>query len=159
MFVKLKSKNSPSQQTLSSPACNAFDFSSAPTCVLANLTSLEERQVEHLVSVLIAWKRLRNNCIWKFKWQKRHFCTNSWQYSAHRDLHKRLVLQLLAQKCLFCHNLNFHKTFLVLTNMTRGWKKSTLYLKMAIILPSGQWYAPSAVNNDAWCWMVLHCIA
>jgi len=28
-----------------SPACNAFDFSSAPTCVLANLTSLEERQV------------------------------------------------------------------------------------------------------------------
>ena len=41
--------------------------------------------------------------------------------------------------------------------------------KMAIILPTGQWYAPSAVINDAWycmvlygiAWycMVLHCIA
>ena len=29
------------------------------------------------------------------------------------------------------------------------------------ILPTGQWYAPSAVINDAWYWycMVLHCIA
>ena len=32
-------------------------------------------------------------------------------------------------------------------------------LKMAIILPTGQWYAPSAVINDAWYCMVLHCIA
>ena len=31
--------------------------------------------------------------------------------------------------------------------------------KMAIILPTGQWYAPSAVINDAWYCMVLHCIA
>ena len=31
--------------------------------------------------------------------------------------------------------------------------------KMAIILPIGQWYAPSAVINDAWYCMVLHCIA
>ena len=35
--------------------------------------------------------------------------------------------------------------------------------KMAIILPTGQWYAPSAVINDAWYFMVLqgvlHCIA
>ena len=27
---------------------------------------------------------------------------------------------------------------------------------MAIILPTGQWYAPSAVINDAWYCMVLH---
>ena len=32
-------------------------------------------------------------------------------------------------------------------------------LKIAIILPTGQWYAPSAVINDAWYCMVLHCIA
>ena len=31
--------------------------------------------------------------------------------------------------------------------------------KMAIILPTGQWYAPLAVINDAWYCMVLHCIA
>ena len=31
--------------------------------------------------------------------------------------------------------------------------------KMAIILPTGQWYAPSAVINDAWYCMVLHGIA
>ena len=29
-------------------------------------------------------------------------------------------------------------------------------LKMAIILPTGQWYAPSAVINDTWYCMVLH---
>ena len=29
---------------------------------------------------------------------------------------------------------------------------------MAIILPTGQWYAPSAVINDAWYCMALHCI-
>ena len=33
------------------------------------------------------------------------------------------------------------------------------WIKMAIILPTGQWYAPSAVINDAWYCMVLHCIA
>ena len=32
-------------------------------------------------------------------------------------------------------------------------------LKMAIILPTGQWYAPSAVINDAWYCIVLHGIA
>ena len=31
--------------------------------------------------------------------------------------------------------------------------------KMAITLPTGQWYAPSAVINDAWYCMVLHGIA
>ena len=31
--------------------------------------------------------------------------------------------------------------------------------KMAIILPTGQWYAPSAVINDAWYCLVLHGIA
>ena len=31
--------------------------------------------------------------------------------------------------------------------------------KNSHILPIGQWYAPSAVNNDAWYCMVLHCIA
>ena len=31
--------------------------------------------------------------------------------------------------------------------------------KMAIILPTGQWYAPSAVINDAWYYIVLHVIA
>ena len=31
--------------------------------------------------------------------------------------------------------------------------------KMAIILPTGQWYAPSAVINDAWYCMTLHDIA
>ena len=34
-----------------------------------------------------------------------------------------------------------------------------IMMKMAIILPTGQWYAPSAVINDAWYCMVLHCIA
>ena len=32
-------------------------------------------------------------------------------------------------------------------------------VKMAIILPTGQWYAPSAVITDAWYCMVLHGIA
>merc|ERR1711994_830658 len=41
-----------------------------------------------------------------------------------------------------------------------GWLLELLTeLKMAIILPTGQWYAPSAVINDAWYCMVLHCIA
>ena len=31
--------------------------------------------------------------------------------------------------------------------------------KMAIILPTGQWYAPSAVINVPWYCMVLHGIA
>ena len=31
--------------------------------------------------------------------------------------------------------------------------------KNGLILPKGQWYAPSAVINDAWYCMVLHCIA
>ena len=31
-----------------------------------------------------------------------------------------------------------------------------LIKKMAIILPTGQWYAPSAVINVAWYCMVLH---
>ena len=31
--------------------------------------------------------------------------------------------------------------------------------KNGLILPTGQWYAPSAVINDAWYCMVLHCIA
>ena len=34
-----------------------------------------------------------------------------------------------------------------------------LVLKMAIILPTGQWYAPSAVINVPWYCMVLHGIA
>ena len=29
-------------------------------------------------------------------------------------------------------------------------------LKNGLILPTGQWYAPSAVINDAWYCMVLH---
>ena len=29
-------------------------------------------------------------------------------------------------------------------------------IKNGLILPTGQWYAPSAVNNDAWYCMVLH---
>ena len=32
-------------------------------------------------------------------------------------------------------------------------------IKMAIILPRGQWHAPSAVINDAWYCMVLHGMA
>ena len=36
---------------------------------------------------------------------------------------------------------------------------TALALKMAIILPTGQWYAPSAVINDALYCMVLHGIA
>ena len=31
--------------------------------------------------------------------------------------------------------------------------------KNGIILPTGQWYAPSTVNNDVWFSMVLHGIA
>ena len=34
-----------------------------------------------------------------------------------------------------------------------------MIIKMAIILPTGQWYATSAVINDAWYCMVLHGIA
>ena len=29
-------------------------------------------------------------------------------------------------------------------------------IKMTIILPTGQWYAPSTVINEAWYCMVLH---
>ena len=38
-------------------------------------------------------------------------------------------------------------------------KRGFRIVKMAIILPIGQWYAPSAVINDAWYCMVLHGIA
>ena len=34
-----------------------------------------------------------------------------------------------------------------------------MIIKMAIILPTGQWYAPSAVIDDAWYCMVLHGVA
>ena len=34
-----------------------------------------------------------------------------------------------------------------------------MMIKMAIILPTGQWYAPSAVIDDAWYCIVLHSIA
>ena len=34
--------------------------------------------------------------------------------------------------------------------------RSRVREKMAIILPTGQWYAPSAVINDAWNCIVLH---
>ena len=37
--------------------------------------------------------------------------------------------------------------------------RAAAVLKMAIILPTGQWYTPSAVINDAWYCMVLHGIA
>ena len=37
--------------------------------------------------------------------------------------------------------------------------RDQVIIKMAIILPTGQRYAPSAVINDAWYCMVLHCIA
>ena len=48
---------------------------------------------------------------------------------------------------------------LVITNRS-GWLLELLTeLKMAIILPTGQWYAPSAVINDAWRCMVLLGIA
>merc|ERR1712214_113918 len=41
-----------------------------------------------------------------------------------------------------------------------GWLLELLTeLKMAIILPTGQWYAPSAVISDAWYCMVFHGIA
>ena len=47
----------------------------------------------------------------------------------------------------------------VITNRS-GWLLELLTeLKMAIILPIGQWYAPSAVINDAWYCIVLHSIA
>ena len=35
-------------------------------------------------------------------------------------------------------------------------KFPVVWLKMAIILPIGQWYAPPAVINDAWYCMVLY---
>ena len=38
----------------------------------------------------------------------------------------------------------------------KGWEVTPLAEKMAIILPIGQWYAPSAVINYAWYCMVLH---
>ena len=34
-----------------------------------------------------------------------------------------------------------------------------LYCKNGLILPTGQWYAPSAVIKDAGYCVVLHCIA
>ena len=34
-------------------------------------------------------------------------------------------------------------------------QKASMMWKMAIILPTGQWYAPSAVINDAWYCIVL----
>ena len=37
----------------------------------------------------------------------------------------------------------------------RDWHKA----KNGLILPAGQWYAPSAVIYDAWYFMVLHAIA
>ena len=33
------------------------------------------------------------------------------------------------------------------------------HYKNGHILPTGQWYAPSAVINDAWYWMVMHGIS
>ena len=45
------------------------------------------------------------------------------------------------------------------TKATKILKWSGLAEKMAIILPTGQWYAPSAVINDVWYCMVLYGIA
>ena len=48
------------------------------------------------------------------------------------------------------------------SNFSRALSGDTAHLgitqkrKMAIILPTGQWYAPSAVINDGWYYMVLH---
>ena len=61
--------------------------------------------------------------------------------SSSRKVFKTLVssLQLQTSVILMCSNV--------------------LMSKMAIILPTGQWYAPSAVINDAWYCMILHGIA
>ena len=58
-----------------------------------------------------------------------------------------------------CLYLIFHSAFLVVgalfyhslfDKMSLNWFLSTVVkVKMAIILPTGQWYAPSAVINDA----------
>ena len=47
----------------------------------------------------------------------------------------------------------------MLVRMASGTIEEKIKRKMAIILPTGQWYAPSAVINDAWYCMVLHGIA
>ena len=49
-----------------------------------------------------------------------------------------------------------HPSFQEKSDLCEGIKSEE---KMAIILPTGQWYAPSAVINDAWYCMVLHGIA
>ena len=64
--------------------------------------------------------------------------------------------------CLLCYSYRVSRKVGVLTQPQRGGHLSLCvspklvnqgaleYIKMAIILPTGQWYAPSAVINDAW---------
>ena len=42
---------------------------------------------------------------------------------------------------------------------TRKYQNKYNWFKNGLTLPTGQWYAPSAVIYDAWCCMVLHGIA
>ena len=45
------------------------------------------------------------------------------------------------------------------SNVSSVSSASRVYIKNGLILPTGQWYASSAVINDAWYCMVLHGIA
>ena len=67
---------------------------------------------------------------------------------------------------VYCYGMRYHQKISVPDPQvwSEGWQLQlgkSIKSKMAIILPTGQWYAPSAVINDAWyCMvMVLHCIA
>ena len=43
--------------------------------------------------------------------------------------------------------------------VAQHWQSDTAKITITIILPTAQWYAPSADINDAWYCMVLHGIA
>ena len=64
--------------------------------------------------------------------------------------HKHHMNEQFFMICIvaFCRN----RTYLI---RVVSYFAPTSIQKMA----TGQWYAPSAVINDAWYWMVLHCIA
>ena len=46
-----------------------------------------------------------------------------------------------------------------IVNSVGGGEETHTLMKNGLILPTGQWYAPSAVINDAWYCMVLHGVA
>ena len=74
-YTEKSNSNQYKVSLLSSSTCNAFDFSSSPSCLLANLTALEERQVYIMFRFSLYW------CLWALT--ECSLCSLSFQLKFH----------------------------------------------------------------------------